>query len=886
MMEYKFREIEKKWQEYWEKNKTFKTPDDLKNPKKYYILDMYPYPSGSGLHVGHPEGYTATDIVARYKRMKGYNVLHPMGWDAFGLPAEQYAMETGTHPAIITNKNCDTFRRQIKEIGLSYDWDREINTTDPGYYKWTQWIFIQLYNTWYDEKMDKGRPIKELEIPGEVKKAGKEQVRRYIDGKRLAYYDKAHVWWCSNCKIVCANEEVLSDGSHEKCGHPVEKMNLKQWMLRIPLYAERLLTGLEKVDWPEGIKDQQRNWIGKSSGAEVEFHLENTDDIIRVFTTRPDTLFGATYMVLAPEHKLTAALTTPEHKKEVEKYIKEASLKSDLDRTDLAKEKTGVFTGSYAINPVNNKKMPVWIADYVLTGYGTGAIMAVPAHDERDFEFANKFGLPVECIMDPDTDDRQLKEKIIEGKACWTEDGIYINSSDAATGLNINGLKKEEGIRRTIEWLASRKLGRATVNYKLRDWLFSRQRYWGEPFPVIHWEDGSISLLDESELPLELPALEKYQPGENGESPLANAGEWLTVSGKNGMRGRRETNTMPQWAGSCWYYLRYIDPHNKEAIFSSEKEKYWMPVDLYIGGAEHAVLHLLYSRFWHKVLYDLGYTSHDEPYSRLFNQGMILAFAYETKTGAKVPADQVEEKDGGYFNKKTGEELRQIVAKMSNSLKNVINPDDIISRYGADSFRLYEMFMGPLDASKPWDEKGVKGVFGFLTRVHRLFSDLSNIRDEEESLEILQSLHKTIRKVENDIVNLRFNTAISSLMIFTNMAVKQGHVSRDTAGIFAKILHPFAPHLAEELWELYGNRKGLAYEAWPDVDEKYLVEESFEYPVSFNGKLRFRLELPLDMDNSEIENAVVNDERASKWLEGKKPRRIIIVKGRIINVVI
>jgi len=885
-MEYKFREIEKKWQEYWEKNKTFKTPDDLKNPKKYYILDMYPYPSGSGLHVGHPEGYTATDIVARYKRMKGYNVLHPMGWDAFGLPAEQYAMETGTHPAIITNKNCDTFRRQIKEIGLSYDWDREINTTDPGYYKWTQWIFIQLYNTWYDEKMDKGRPINELEIPGEVKKAGKDQVRRYIDGKRLAYYDKAHVWWCSNCKIVCANEEVLSDGSHEKCGHPVEKMNLKQWMLRIPLYAERLLTGLEKVDWPEGIKDQQRNWIGKSSGAEVEFHLENTDDIIRVFTTRPDTLFGATYMVLAPEHKLTATLTTPEHKKEVEKYIKEASLKSDLDRTDLAKEKTGVFTGSYARNPVNNKRMPVWIADYVLTGYGTGAIMAVPAHDERDFEFANKFGLPVECIMDPDTDDRQLKKKIIEGNACWTEDGIYINSSDAATGLDINGLKKEEGIRRTIEWLASGKLGRATVNYKLRDWLFSRQRYWGEPFPVIHWEDGSISLLDESELPLELPPLEKYQPGENGESPLANAGEWLTVSGKNGMRGRRETNTMPQWAGSCWYYLRYIDPHNKEAIFSSEKEKYWMPVDLYIGGAEHAVLHLLYSRFWHKVLYDLGYTSHDEPYSKLFNQGMILAFAYETKTGAKVPADQVEEKDGRYFNKKTGEELKQIVAKMSKSLKNVVNPDDIISRYGADSFRLYEMFMGPLDASKPWDEKGVKGVFGFLTRVHRLFSDLSNIRDEEESLEILQSLHKTIRKVENDIVNLRFNTAISSLMIFTNMAVKQGHVSRDTAGIFAKILHPFAPHIAEELWELYGNRKSLAYETWPAVDEKYLVEESFEYPVSFNGKLRFRLELPLDMDNSEIENAVVSDERASKWLEGKKPRRIIIVKGRIINVVI
>ena len=886
MMEYKFREIEKKWQDYWEDNKTFKTTDDLNNPKKYYILDMYPYPSGSGLHVGHPEGYTATDIVARYKRMKAYNVLHPMGWDAFGLPAEQYAMETGTHPAIITNKNCDTFRRQIKEIGLSYDWDREINTTDPGYYKWTQWIFIQLYNTWYDEKLGKGRHINELEIPSEVKKAGEDPVRRYIDSKRLAYYDKAHVWWCSNCKIVCANEEVLSDGTHEKCGHPVEKMNLKQWMLRIPLYAERLLKGLDEVDWPEGIKDQQRNWIGKSSGAEVEFHLENTDDTIKVFTTRPDTLFGATYMVLAPEHDLVTELTTPGQKKDLEKYIKEAALKSDLDRTDLAKEKTGVFTGSYAINPVNNKRIPVWIADYVLTGYGTGAIMAVPAHDERDFEFADKFGLPVECIMDPDTGDTQLKEKIIEGKACWTEDGIYINSSDESTGLNINGLKKEEGIKRTIEWLASRKLGKATVNYKLRDWLFSRQRYWGEPFPVIHWEDGSISLLDESELPLELPPLEKYQPGENGESPLANAGEWLTVHGKDGMMGRRETNTMPQWAGSCWYYLRYIDPHNDKAIFSREKEKYWMPVDLYIGGAEHAVLHLLYSRFWHKVLHDLGYTSHDEPYKKLFNQGMILAFAYETKTGAKVPADQVEEKDGRYFNKITGEELKQIVAKMSKSLKNVVNPDDIINRYGADSFRLYEMFMGPLDASKPWDEKGVKGVFGFLARVHRLFSDLSNIRDEEESLEILQALHKTIRKVENDIENLRFNTAISSLMIFTNMAIKQGHVNMDTAQTFAKILHPFAPHLAEELYELYGNNNSLAYEKWPGVNEKYLEEDSFEYPVSFNGKLRFKLELPLDMENNEIEKAVMNDERASKWLAGKKPRKIIIVKGRIINVVI
>ena len=885
-MEYKFREIEKKWQKHWEENKTFKTHDDINNPKKYYILDMFPYPSGSGLHVGHPEGYTATDIVARYKRMKGYNILHPMGWDAFGLPAEQYAMETGTQPAITTNKNCDTFRSQIKEIGLSYDWDREIKTSDPRYFKWTQWIFIQLYNTWYDEKLQKGRHIDELEIPEDIRIRGNASVRQYIDGKRLAYYDNALVWWCSSCKIVCSNEEVLNDGSHEKCGHQVEKMNLKQWMLRIPHYAERLLTGFDNLDWPEGIKDQQRNWIGKSTGAEVKFHIENSGDIISVFTTRPDTLFGATYMVLAPEHELTKKLTIREKEKEVNKYIKEAILKSDLDRTDLAKEKTGVFTGSYAINPVNNKKIPVWIADYVLTGYGTGAIMAVPAHDERDFEFAGKFGLPIECIMNPDTDDQVLKEKILNGQACWTEDGIYIHSSDNGTGFDINGLKKEEGIKETINWLASKELGEARVNYKLRDWLFSRQRYWGEPFPVIHWEDGTITVLDESELPLELPVLEKYQPSETGESPLAGAVDWLMVEGKNGLKGRRETNTMPQWAGSCWYYLRFIDPHNNKAIFSKEKEKYWMPVDLYIGGAEHAVLHLLYSRFWHKVLYDLGYVSHDEPFLKLFNQGMILAFAYETKTGAKVSGDLVEEKDGKYFNRKTGEELKQIVAKMSKSLKNVINPDDIIEKYGADSFRLYEMFMGPLDASKPWDEKGVKGVFGFLTRVFRLFGNKSNITEEKESAGLLKALNKTIRKVENDIDNLRFNTAISALMIFTNLAVKQGKVNRGTAGTFARILHPFAPHLAEELWELYGDNESLAYKEWPEVNEDYLKEETFEYPVSFNGKLRFKLELPLEMHNDEIENAIISDKRSARWLAGNKPRKIIVVKGRIINVVV
>lgn len=885
-MEYKFREIEKKWQKYWEDNKTFKTFDDFSNPKKFYVLDMFPYPSGAGLHVGHPEGYTATDIVARYKRMKGYNVLHPMGWDAFGLPAEQYAIQTGTHPAITTKKNCDTFRRQIQELGLSYDWDREINTTDPEYYKWTQWIFIKIYNTWFDEKAGKGRPISELPIPEEVKNAGPEAIRKYIDSKRLAYYDDAQVWWCPECKIVCANEEVLSDGSHEKCGNLVEKRKLKQWMLRIPLYAERLLQGIESLDWPEGIKEMQRNWIGRSTGAEVDFPVENSDEKITVFTTRPDTLFGATYMVLSPEHPLVEKLTTPSRKSEVEEYIKAASLKSDLERTDLSKEKTGVFSGSYAINPVNLQKIPVWIADYVLMGYGTGAIMAVPAHDTRDFEFAQKFNLPIVCIMDPDTSDAEQRKRVLEGHECWTEDGRYINSADKTTGIDINGLNKEAGIAKMIAWLEEKKLGRAKVNYKLRDWLFSRQRYWGEPFPVIHWEDGEITVLDEKELPLELPPLEKYQPGESGESPLANATDWITVTDARGRKGRRETNTMPQWAGSCWYYLRFIDPKNKEAIFDPAKEKYWMPVDLYIGGAEHAVLHLLYSRFWHKVLYDLGIVSTDEPYQKLFNQGMILAYAYETDKGAKIASDMVVEKEGKYFHKETGEELRQIVAKMSKTLKNVVNPDDVVKKYGADSLRLYEMFMGPLEATKPWDDKGVKGVFGFLNRTFRFLSEKNNITEDEEDPEVIKALHQTIKKVGNDIENLRFNTAISAMMIFINLATKKGKITRRTAETFIKILSPFAPHLAEELWNLAGHKKTIAYEPWPEYNEEYLKEDTFEYPVSFNGKLRFKLELPLSMDREEIVDRVVSDPRSAKWLSGKKPENVIVVPGKIINVVV
>ena len=885
-MEYNFRAIEKKWQKYWEDNKTFRTPEDLTNPKKCYVLDMFPYPSGAGLHVGHPEGYTATDIYSRYKRMQGFNVLHPMGWDAFGLPAEQYAIQTGTHPAITTKNNCDTFRRQIKELGLSYDWDKEINTTDPGYYKWTQWIFIRLYNTWFDEELQKGRPVSELTIPEEILKQGKKETDKYVNSKRLAYYDNAQVWWCPSCRIVCANEEVLNDGSHEKCGNIVEKKNLKQWMLRIPLYAERLLNGIDGLDWPEGIKDMQRNWIGRSTGAEVDFALDGLGEKLTVFTTRPDTLFGATYMVIAPEHKLADLIITPEHRKQAEEYIRLSALKSDLDRTDLAKDKTGVFTGRFAINPVNNKKIPVWIADYVLTGYGTGAIMAVPAHDTRDFEFAQKFGLRIACIQDPDVTEPEQRKRILEGKECWTEDGKYINSSDAATGIDINGLNKEEGIAKIIGWLDAKKLGTAKVNYKLRDWLFSRQRYWGEPFPVIHWDDGEITLIDEKDLPLELPELEKYLPGESGESPLANAGDWLNVTDSAGRKGRRETNTMPQWAGSCWYYLRFIDARNDELIFDSEKEKYWMPVDLYIGGAEHAVLHLLYSRFWHKVLYDLGIVSTDEPYKRLFNQGMILAFAYENETGAKVAADQVEERDGKFYSTETGREVRQIVAKMSKSLKNVVNPDDVVTRYGADSLRLYEMFMGPLDVMKPWDDRNVKGVFNFLSRVFRFISNSENIAGETEDNEILRALHKTIRKTGDDIENLKFNTAISEMMIFLNLLYKKGRVTRDTALKFTLILSPFAPHLAEELWSLLGKYKSLAYEPWPEYNETYLKEDTFEYPVSFNGKMRFKIELPAEMTPEEVKKAVLADERSAKWTVPSGPSNVIVVPGKIVNVVV
>jgi leucyl-tRNA synthetase len=884
-------DIEPKWQAFWQDNETFKTEIDT-TKEKVYVLDMFPYPSGAGLHVGHPEGYTATDIYCRYKRMMGYNVLHPMGWDAFGLPAEQYAIQTNTHPAITTKKNCDEFRRQIQSLGMSYDWSREVSTTDPEYYKWTQWIFSELYNTWFDADAQKGRPISELQIPAEVEAKGKDAVREYIGEKRLAYYDNAQVWWCKSCRIVCANEEVLNDGSHEKCGSKeVERRFLKQWLLRIPHYAERLLDGLDDLDWPEGVKEMQRNWIGRSTGAEVDFKLEDGSDKLRVYTTRPDTLFGATYMVVAPEHPVVCTITKDDKKDAVETYLKQASLKSDLDRTELAKEKTGVFSGSYAINPVNEEKVPIWIADYVLMGYGTGAIMAVPAHDTRDFEFAKEFDIAVTCIMEPATDDAELKEKVLAGDACWTEDGTYIRSGSDKTGLDINGLNKDAGVAKTIEWLAKHELGEAQVNYRLRDWLFSRQRYWGEPFPIIHWEDGDITLLDKSELPLTTPEVANYLPGEGGESPLANAGEWLdVVDPVTGRKGRRETNTMPQWAGSCWYYLRYMDPTNDGEAWSKEAENYWMPVDLYVGGAEHAVLHLLYSRFWHKVLFDMGHVSTNEPFQKLFNQGMILAFAYEDEAGSKIPCDLVEQKDGKLVHTETGEELSQIVAKMSKTLKNVVNPDDVVKEYGADSLRLYEMFMGPLDASKPWNTESIPGVSRFLQRSWRMIiSEDGNIApevtDEPMTKDQLRILHQTIKKVGDDTNSLNFNTAISQMMVFVNEFSKLKSRNREAMEAFVKMLSAYAPHVGEELWQLLGHDDTLAYEPWPTYDETNLKVDEVDVLVQFMGKPKARIKMSPDLKPDEMETVALADPEVQEALGSMQVIKVICVPGRLVNIV-
>ena len=848
--EYDFASIEKKWQRFWEENKTFKAVDFADKPK-YYVLDMFPYPSGAGLHVGHPEGYTATDIICRYRRMKGDNVLHPMGWDAFGLPAEQYAVETGTHPEITTQKNVDNFRRQIKSLGFSYDWDREINTTDPGYFKWTQWIFMQLHK------------------------------------KGLAYLDEVAVNWCPALGTVLANEEVI-DGRSERGNHPVERRPMKQWMLRITEYAERLLQDLDELDWPEGVKEMQRNWIGKSVGAEVIFKT-SVGPSVTVYTTRPDTLFGATYMVLSPEHPLVKEITAPECRAAVEAYQAEAAKKTDLARTELSTEKTGAFTGAYAINPVNGVKIPIWIADYVLISYGTGAIMAVPAHDTRDFEFAQKFDLPIKCIIAPDPEAAKAEgvdvAAVLAGKACWTGEGKLINSANS-DGLALDGMSVRESKPAATRWLAERGLGREAVKYKLRDWLFSRQRYWGEPFPIIHYEDGSIELVNDSELPVNLPEMEDFKPSGTGEPPLAKAKDWLNYTDPaTGRKGRRETNTMPQWAGSCWYYLRYIDPKNPDQAWDPAKEKYWMPVDLYVGGAEHAVLHLLYSRFWHKVLFDLGLVSTKEPFRKLVNQGMILGVSYKDKRGALVPTDQVDFTPNGPVRKSDGEALVEFPAKMSKSLRNVVNPDDVIREYGADSMRMYEMFMGPLEATKPWSTKGVEGVFRFLKRAWRLVAQ-SEIVDAPCTPEQLRVLHATIRKVSQDLDTFNFNTAISQLMIFLNEFSKCDRVPREAAEKFVLLLSPFAPHIGEELWSTLGHAETLAYEPWPVWDEKVLEVNEVEILVQVLGKPKARLMMPVDADQEAASKLALAAPEVQAALGGKPVRKVIYVPKRLVNIVI
>ena len=807
-MVYNHRVIEKKWQKYWDENKTFKTLDDH-TKEKFYALDMFPYPSGAGLHVGHPEGYTATDILSRYKRANGYNVLHPMGWDAFGLPAEQYALDTGNDPRDFTKTNIDTFRRQIKELGFSYDWDREVNTTDPNYYKWTQWIFKKLYE------------------------------------KGLAYVDEVPVNWCPALGTVLSNEEVI-DGKSERGGHPVERRPMRQWVLKITDYAEKLLADLDILDWPESLKAMQRNWIGKSVGAEIDFKIEGTDKAFTVFTTRADTVFGVSYCVLAPEHKLVEEIVTEGQRTAVEEYLDIVKRKSDLERTDLNKDKTGVFTGAYAINPVNGEKVELWIADYVLASYGTGAVMAVPAHDERDYEFATKFNLPIKAVIEDNG------EVVVP----FYGDGKHINSDF------INGLNNEEAIAKVIEFLEENKVGRSKVTYKLRDWLFSRQRYWGEPIPIIHWEDGTMTTVPDSELPLLLPETDNIKPSGTGESPLANIEEWLNVvDPETGKKGKRETNTMPQWAGSCWYYLRYIDPHNDEMFADPEKLKYWLPVDVYIGGAEHAVLHLLYARFWHKVLYDLGLVPTREPFQKLFNQGMILA----------------EGKDGR-------------PEKMSKSKGNVVNPDDIIVSHGADTLRVYEMFMGPLDASIAWSENGLDGSRRFLDRVYRLFVDeeTGKVNDkvqDKDNEELEVSYNYTVKKVSEDIEILGFNTAISQLMVFVNDCYKAEYIPRKYALGFIQLLAPFAPHLAEEMWEIYGNTESISYVPWPTFDESKLVSDTVEIVVQLMGKVKAKLDVKKDLTPAELEQIVLANEEVKELIEGKQVMKVIVVPGRLVNIV-
>ena len=905
MPRYDFQRIEPKWQDYWKQNETFKVDSFEAGREKLYVLDMFPYPSGSGLHVGHPEGYTATDIVCRYGRNRGKQVLHPMGWDAFGLPAEEYAIKTQTHPAVTTYKNIDEFRRQLQMLGFSYDWSREFATTDEDYYRWTQWIFLELFDTWYDADCDwtgpdgrqrtgRGRPIAELPIPDDVQADGEESVRRYQDSKRLAYQHEAPVNWCPALGTVLANEEIV-DGKSERGGHPVERFPLRQWMLRITSYADRLINELDDLNWSESIKDMQRNWIGRSTGAEVDFFIETDsvgfvewtmyresegfpekpgDDVLRVYTTRPDTLYGATYMVIAPEHSFVEKLTTPEQKTAVDAYVKQSSLKSDLDRTDLAKDKSGVFTGSYAINPVNGEQVPVWIADYVLISYGTGAIMAVPAHDLRDWEFAVKYDIPiVQVVQAPDSYEHSKDEKALARTVDGVEQLPFSGKGTAVNSGENDGTPTDDFKAKIAGELAAAGLGSEAVNFKLRDWLFSRQRYWGEPFPIWHELDadgnqtGLMRVDAADELPVILPEMEKFKPTGTPEPMLSTAPEsWLYKTAEDGTKLKRETNTMPQWAGSCWYYLRFADPKNGECFLDPEAEKNWLPVDLYVGGAEHAVLHLLYARFWHKVLFDRGHVSTCEPFQKLVNQGMILG---EADASGKAE-------------------------KMSKSRGNVINPDDVVKDYGADSLRLYEMFMGPLEQVKPWSMKGVEGVYRFLARVWRMITDefadeirLNPAVQEAELNEDQERLvHKTIKAVTEDIEKLSFNTAISRMMEFTNEMSPQEVRPKSAMETLTILLSPFAPHIAEELWQLLGHDNTLAFEPWPTFDEAKIAEAEIEVPVQVNGKLKAKIKVPAEADNATIEAAAKQNETIAGNLEGKMVVKVVVVPGRLVNFVV
>ena len=942
MPRYNPSEIEPRWQAYWDEHSTFRTPEEA-GEKKRYILDMFPYPSGDGLHVGHPEGYTATDIVARFARAKGESVLHPMGFDAFGLPAEEHAIKTGEHPRIQTQRNIDNFTRQLKMLGFSYDWDRMVSTTDEDYFRWTQWIFLVLYDTWFDVDLQKGRPIAELPLPAEVQMQGADAVSKYQDQHRLAYQDDALVNWCPALGTVLANEEV-QDGKSERGSHPVKRIPLRQWMLRITSYAERLLDGLENVDWPIGIKKLQRDWIGRSTGAEVDFYVgdeasrtewadsrrkngflsEPDSSVLRVYTTRPDTLFGATYMVVSPEHEMLDQLTAQTQQDAVQAYCEKASFKSDRERTDGDRAKTGVFTGSYAINPVNGQQVPIWVADYVLAGYGTGAIMAVPAHDERDFEFAKLFDLNVIPVVDPPQDHPQRAE-IMSGGVCFVAEGSAINSGDF-DGQKTNAVKAA-----VIALLSEDGLAAEAVNYKLRDWLFSRQRFWGEPFPILHEVDADGALtgvkraVPDSELPVRLPELEDFKPHGRPEPPLAKADdEWLFVN-LDGKRYRRETNTMPQWAGSCWYYLRYIDPKNDQALIDPELEKTWMPVDLYVGGAEHAVLHLLYSRFWHKVLHDRGHISCPEPFGKLVNQGMILGevefSGYVDEAGEPVSSnkvkrnaegdrvgpngavvtsstlteDQVEKKGDGFVLKNSPDvKIDSRAFKMSKSRGNVVNPDEVVREYGADALRLYEMFMGPLEATKPWAMTGVGGVKNFLDRVWRMVVDSkedelvisSAVCEQPCDAEQKRMLHTTIKKVTEDTESMSFNTAIARMMEFTNFFTRAKSRPKEAMQSFLVLLNPYAPHLAEELWQILGGDESISKQPWPQWEAEALVESSIEVPVQLNGKVKAKIRVAPDVSKDDLQKAALDDPKVQSLLEGKTIVKQIVVPGRLVNLVV